>query len=580
MASMQTEGSKRNDGTGPLQWLPAPPPDFKGREAERRDLQDALRAQRAKIFCLHGRDGVGKTALALAFGNDLAEQYPDAQLFIDRRSSRRSRSAAALMRQVLWTAQPTAQLPEDEAGIRAAFAEVLLQRRTLLFVDDAASGEELASVVPGAGCLMIMTSRERLAAPGLYALEVNPLPPADAEALLLQLAPRIGRLAAELAELAAGLPLALQLAGSALAQLPELNPADYADRLLAAQWEQDELDEVESALALSYDLLGPELQRCWRLLSVFQGDFGRMAAGAVWAQDGDQVEQVLAELRRWDLLGYDSRSRRFRLHELARASAGARLTREESEEAYQRHALHYVRVLEAADRLCLQGGDNLVRGLRLFDLEQANILAGQAWAGARAADDPEAAELASDYPAIGAKVLSERLSAGERMAWLEAASRAAQRLGDRLAEGVVLGKLGSAYRRQSEPRWAIDYYERQLRIARETGDRRGEGAALGNLGLAYAEMGNTRRAIAYYQQHLEIAHELGDKQSEARTSWNLGLAYEELGDLAAAVTAMQICLDFERSIGHPDAEADAATIARLRARLSDDARGQTAGSPS
>jgi len=577
---MQIEGSRRNDGTGPLQWLPAPPSELIGRETERRELLEALSAQRAKIFCLHGREGVGKTALALVFGNDLAEQYPDAQLFIDRRSTRQSRSAGALMRQVLWTAQPTAHLPEDEVGIRAAFAEVLLRRRTLLFVDDDASGEALASVMPGAGCLMIMTSSERLAASGLYALEVNPLPPVDAEALLLQLAPRIGKLAAELAELAAGLPLALQLVGSAMAQLPELNPADYADRLLAAQWDQDELDEVKAALALSYDLLGPELQRYWRMLSVFQGDFGRLATGSVWAQDVVQVDQALAELRRRALVGYDSRSRRFRLHELARAAAGAQLLGEEREEACHRHALHYIRVLEAANQLCLQGGDNLVRGLRLFDLEQANILEGQAWADARAADDQEAAKLASDYPAIGAKVLSERQSAGERMTWLEAASRAAQRLGNRGAEGVALGKLGSAYRRQSEPRWAIDYYERQLRIARETSDRQGEGAALGNLGLAYAELGNVRRAIAYYQQHLEIAREQGDKQSEARASWNLGLAYEELGDLSAAVAAMQICLDFERSVGHPDTEADAAAIMRLRARLSDDTGGQTAGNPS
>ena len=572
---MQTEGSKRNDGTGPLQRLPAPPSNFMGRQAELLDLQAALKTRRAKIFCLHGVEGVGKTALALSFANDLAELYPDAQFFIERRGTGQPRSATALMRQVIRASQPTAKLPEDEAGIQATFADVLRGRRTLLLADNASNSEGLASLLPGTGCLMIVTSREHMASPEFYALKLDPLAQADAEVLLFQMAPRIGKLAAELAGLAGRLPLALQLVGSALAVMTNLDPADYADRLLAAQWEQSDLDETRAALALSYDLLGPELQRCWRQLSVFPGDFGRLAAGTVWALDEDQVDQALAELWRRALVTHDRRSRRFRLHDLARTEATARLKAGEGEEVHQRHAIHYVRVLEAANLLCLKGGDSLIRGLRLFDLEQANILAGQAWAGARAAEDLAAAKLASDYPAAGAKVLSQRLSAREDTVWLEAAGSAAQRLGERGAEGVALGKLGSAYRRQKEPRWAIDYYERQLRISRETGDRQGQGSALGNLGLAYAEMGNIRRAIAYYQRHLQLARELGDRPGEARTSWNLGLAYEELGDWAAAIAALQICLDFERAVGHPDAEADAATIARLRTRLAGDAGGQT-----
>jgi tetratricopeptide (TPR) repeat protein len=233
-------------------------------------------------------------------------------------------------------------------------------------------------------------------------------------------------------------------------------------------------------------------------------------------------------------------------------------------------------VLEAANLLCLKGGDNLIRGLRIFDLEQANIRVGQAWAAARAKDDATAARLASDYSKVGTKVLAERQSAQEHMAWLEAAGRAAQHLGDRTAEGQVLSKLGSAYRRQSQPRWAIDFYERQLRLARETGDHQGEGTALGNLGLAYAELGNVQRAIAYYQQHLELAREIGDRPGEARTCWNLGLAFEEVGDLTAALSAMQICLEFEQAVGHPDAEADAAAVERLRARLAGDSGQQTA----
>ena len=238
MAVMQTDNSKRNDGTGPLQRLPAPPTDFRGRAAELRELKAAFNARRAKIFNLHGVAGVGKTALALAVAHELAEQFLDAQFFIDRWETGEPRSAAGMMRQVIWTAQPATKLPEEDAGIQAAYAEVLRGRQTVVLVDGALTNKGLTSLVSGEGCLMIVTSRERLALPELFALKLDPLPQPDAEGLLLHLAPRVGKLAAELAELAGGLPLALHLVGGALAVMMDLDPADCADRLLAEQWEQ------------------------------------------------------------------------------------------------------------------------------------------------------------------------------------------------------------------------------------------------------------------------------------------------------------------------------------------------------
>jgi AAA ATPase domain len=454
---MQTDGGIRNDGTGPLQQLPTPTSIFRGREAELRDLQSALKTQSVRIFSLHGVEGVGKTALALAFANNVAEGYPDAHLFIDQPDIGQSRSLSALLRQVIWASQPTAKLPEDEAGLQAAFADTLRGRRILLLVDNAVNSEGLASLLPGTGCLAILTTPKSQSSPGIHALKLSSLSPADAESLLLKMTPRVGQLAAELAELAGSLPLALRLAGGTLAAMPDLDPADYADRLVAEQWEQSELDEAQAAIGLGYKLLGPEMQRCWRQLAVFPGDFGRLAVRTIWAMDEDNVDLVLTELWRRGMLGRDNRSRRFRLHNLARTAASARLEAGEREGVHQMHATHYVKILEAANFLCMKGDDSFPRGLRLFDLEETNILAAQAWASARAGEDPAAAKLASNYASAGAKVLTERLSARERMAWFEDAGRAAQRLGDREAESAALGKLGSAYRRQSEPRWAIDY---------------------------------------------------------------------------------------------------------------------------
>ena len=192
------------------------------------------------------------------------------------------------------------------------------------------------------------------------------------------------------------------------------------------------------------------------------------------------------------------------------AAAEARL-----DAARRRQAGHFLEVLRQADELYLQGGEGVLAGLALFDLEAENLRAGQAWAAAHAERDDQAAAWSSDYPDEGAYVLSLRLHPREWLAWLQAGLNGARLLGNRAAAGRHLNNLGTAYWALGEPRQAFEFYEQDLAIAREIGDRREEGSALGNLGLAYVDLGQTRRAIEFYEQHLAIAREIGDRRGKA-----------------------------------------------------------------
>ncbi len=78
------------------------------------------------------------------------------------------------------------------------------------------------------------------------------------------------------------------------------------------------------------------------------------------------------------------------------------------------------------------------------------------------------------------------------------------------------------------------------------------------------------KAIDFYEQALAISQEIGDRQNEGIHAWNLGLIYED-SDPAQAVALMSILVDFEREIGHPDAEADAARVAKIAAKLNNEA---------
>jgi tetratricopeptide (TPR) repeat protein len=111
-------------------------------------------------------------------------------------------------------------------------------------------------------------------------------------------------------------------------------------------------------------------------------------------------------------------------------------------------------------------------------------------------------------------------------------------LGDRSAEGVHLGNLGSAYLALSDARKAIEFYEKRLAIAQEISDRRGEGATLGNLGLAYDALGDARKAIEFYEQALVIAREIGDRRGEEADLGNLGLPMPPWATLAKPSNSM------------------------------------------
>ncbi len=363
-----------------------------------------------------------------------------------------------------------------------------------------------------------------------------------------------------MAELCDNLPLALTLAGSAIAAHPDLTPTEYAKLL---QDEQRRLDLVEASLTLSYNLLDETLQQRWRMLAVFPATFDRLATAAVWDVDIEneakvyKAADILSTLVRYSLVEWLEAEGRYRLHDLARLFASARLVDNERDTAQSRHAAHFHNVLAAADQFYLRGGEGVLQGLALFDAEWPNIQAGQAWAASHAARDDTAARLCSRYPDAGAYVLDLRQHSRERISWSESALAAARQLGDRNTEGVTLGSLGLAYADLGEVRQAIDYYEEALVVLREIGDRRGEGVVLGSLGLVYADLGEVRQAIDYYQQRLAIAREIGDRRGEGNALGNLGSAYFRLGEARQAIDYYQQDLAIRREIGDRRGEGNA-----------------------
>lgn len=564
-------------GISAVHSIPPPPGDFTGREAELNDLLKPMKSGGVNISGLTGMGGVGKTTLAVALADLIKDDYPDAQLLLEMRGvTDQPRTPADAMAEVIRVFHPTANLPEGEAALRPRYLSVLDDKHVLLLLDDAKNRAQVEPLIPPPSCALIVTSRHYFTLPGLHPLQLDTLPPADAQALLRELAPRLSEAeAAQLSQLCGYLPLALRLAGRALARPGGLTPAEYVQQF---QDQRQRLNLVDASFALSYNLLDEPMRRQWRMLAVFPATFDRAAAAAVWGMDLNtelaEAAQALEMLVRASLLQWadGEGGGRYHLHDLARLFADARLdaatratpnplhrlvdrlrSRRQSESeratAQRRHASHFLTVLRAAQRLYLQGGEAVRQGLALFDMEWPNIQAGQAWAVTKVGQDNVATALCSKYPHAGSSILSLRQQLQQQVNWLEPALAAARLLNDRRAEGAHLLHLGNAYKNLGEVRQAMVYYEQRLAMAREIGDQRGEGLALSGLGLVHAALGEARQAIDQHEQYLATAREIGDRRGEGNALGNLGNAYRNLGKVRQAIDYYQQRLVIAREIG-------------------------------
>ena len=277
------------------------------------------------------------------------------------------------------------------------------------------------------------------------------------------------------------------------------------------------------------------------------------AAAAVWQSESGPTQDTLGTLLDYSLLDWDPETQRYRIHDLARDLADRLLSEEDRANAQQRHATYFLDMLLAANHLYLEGAEQMMRGLALFDLDWSNIQAGQVWAQAHAEEDDAAAALCNRYPGSGA-LLELRRHPRDRILWLESALAAARRLQDRQAEGQHLGNLGIAYRQLGENQRAIEIHEQRLLIARETRDRQGEGNALDSLGNSYSYLGDPLRAIEYHEQALAIHHEIGDRRSEGHNLGNLGIAYRQMDDPRRGIVYFEQALAIHQEIGDRVAE--------------------------
>jgi DNA-binding SARP family transcriptional activator/Flp pilus assembly protein TadD len=579
--------------------LPLDAPGFSGRHEELRALHALLpSARRAEtdesvpVAVLSGTAGVGKTALAIRFGRQVAKRFPDGQLYINLRGRDPGvpplDSAAALQFFLDALGVPPHRIAASTEERAALYRSLLDGKRVLMVLDDASSAAQVRPLLPGSpDCLVVVTSRNQMAglaaAEGATLITLDVLGDDEAHEMLAR---RLGqeRVAAEpeaadeIVAACARLPLALSVAVGRAAGRPKRPLAELAAELRDVRGQLDALEaddaatDVRAVLSWSYDQLSPAAARVFRLLGLHPGpDISLSAAASLAGIPRAEAGLALRELARTHMAA-EHLPGRFAFHGLLRAYAADQAERHddpaERGTATTRMLDHYLHTAMAAS----QRFSPFRSPLRL-PAPQPGVLPGEMADKdqARAWFETEVEVLlsiiryaeAGGYDTYAWQIPWALGPFFHRRGWLrsysaiqETALAAAGRLDDTLALAHAHHLLGHAQLQMNDYEAAEPNFRRALDLFRELGDRANEAVVLNGLAGMLEKQERYPEALAVALDALRMLKAAGHWWTQATLENGVGWLYAHLGQYDDALTHCQRALSLHRESGHRGGTAD------------------------
>jgi tetratricopeptide (TPR) repeat protein len=546
---------------------------FAGRRKEMARIRQWVQAARAStqtrptVVVLHGTPGSGRSSLAVRAAHDLKDQFRGA-VVVDLRGDTPDEpplpTRDALLHLLNRLGAPREQLlfrerssPDQQVKrLSELYHQHLTGLPVTIVLDDARDPEQVRALVPErSDSLVLVTARQALELPAdlpawVYQLPIEALDAAGAEELLGAVAqdssgPYDAESADRIRELCGGLPLALRIAGSCLGPR---SPRQLATDLGA----YGPVEPVERVLWLRYtDQPEPARRLLRRLALAGRASLGAAAAAALLATDEAEATRHLTALARAGLIDH-VRGSRYRLHDLVRAFAQARLLDEEDPAertaAQERLIGNYAELADSvlrlvdgnnstrSDRFSPHGFTSLDEALRWLDDESSFITA--------ALRHAEGVNQAAVLNLLGALcdyclLRGDLYRLGEISELTQAVDQGLLVRSVQWRTGIAARQLGELDKARSTLASVVDLY-------REAHHDAGAARALNSLGITLHHQGNLTEAAARLREALELQSVPELATDRAWTMHALAAVERDRGHLAEALDLLTRSLVLHR----------------------------------
>jgi len=499
------------------------PGEFIGRKREKAEVREAL-ASRSFLVSIDGIGGIGKTALALEVARECLRASEDGvpdngiptfDAFVWTTAKDRELALSDILDAIARTLDYPyiAQLPPEEKLPEAA--KLLRAQKCLLIVDnfetitDDAVQDFLLNLPDPSKALI--TSREQKLRQA-RAISLRGMEQSEALALIRSEGKRLGLLTVEnadekvllrLYEATGGAPLAIKWAVGQIKQRGQ-SLDTVLDHLYEARG-----DVFENIFTRSWGLLSENAKHVLMVMPIFATSASKAAIEAAsdvhkWDLDealGQLVEMWLVEASE----ELDEAKRRYSIHPLTRAFAGARLG--EDEEWEKETGLRVADYFLDFVRRCYDNETG--PDYQTLDIERENVLAIISWCF----ESKEWQTVINLGNAISEFLYAynywrERTQCGQQVV------KAAKQINDMrsMAQSLV-SDLGWVYYYLDNYEQAKERAEEALQAFRSLNDRQGTASALHLLGAIAREQGNLEEGLALFTEALEVAKDLPGNDS-------------------------------------------------------------------
>jgi tetratricopeptide (TPR) repeat protein len=553
--------------------LPEPADPFTGRRTELSRVAQWVHAARAStetkptVVVLHGAPGSGRSTLAIRAAHSLKDQFRGACV-VDLRGDSTEEppltTRDAMLHLLNRLGAPREQLLFRERSSQdqqvRRLSELYHQHLTglpvTIVLNDASDAEQVRTLVPERSeSLVLVTAREPLDLPAdlpawVHQLPVEALDAAGAEELLNAVAqekpdPYDAEASDRVRELCGSLPLALRVAGSSLGPR---TPRQLASDLGA----YGPVEPVERVLWLRYTDQTDTARRLLRRLALAgRASLGAAAAASLLATDEQEATRHLTALAQAGLIDH-VRGSRYRLHDLVRGFAQARLLDEEEPSertaAQERLIVNYAELADSvirlvdgktstrADQFGPHGFTSLDAALRWLDDESSFITA--------ALRHAEGVNQAAVLNLLGA-LCDYCLLRGD-LYRLGEISELTQAVDQGLLVRSVQWRTGIAARQLGELDKAHTTLSSVVNLYFEAHHDAGAARALGSLGITLHHQGNLTDAAAKLQEAMDLQASPELATDRAWTMHALAAVERDRGHVALALNLLTEALVLHR----------------------------------